>query len=70
MSNGAHHPDTDGHRHPVTLRVDGDERRIVVDVRTTLLDALRDRIGCMSRRRVATTASAARARSCSTPGAS
>lgn len=48
MSNGAHHPDTDGHRHPVTLRVDGDERRIVVDVRTTLLDALRDRIGCMS----------------------
>ena len=48
MSNGADRPETDGHRHPVTLRVDGDERRIVVDVRTTLLDALRDRLGCMS----------------------
>ena len=48
MSNGADHPETGDHWHTVTLRVDGHERRIVVDVRTTLLDALRDRIGCMS----------------------
>ncbi|WP_420749997.1 (2Fe-2S)-binding protein [Rhodococcus sp. O3] len=48
MSNGADHPETGDHWHTVTLRVDGHERRIVVDVRTTLLDALRDRVGCMS----------------------
>ena len=29
----------------VTLRVNGSERRLAVDVRTTLLDALRDRMG-------------------------
>ena len=29
----------------VTLRVNGSERRLTVDVRTTLLDALRDRMG-------------------------
>jgi xanthine dehydrogenase YagT iron-sulfur-binding subunit len=32
----------------VTLRVDGAERRLVVDTRTTLLDALRDRLGITS----------------------
>lgn len=48
MSNGTDSPEASGHRQALTLRVDGEERRIVVDVRTTLLDALRDRIGCMS----------------------
>src|SRR5215831_18284861 len=33
---------------PITLKVDGRERRLTVDTRTTLLDALRDRLGVMS----------------------
>ena len=32
----------------ITLRVDGRERSLVVDTRTTLLDALRDRLGVTS----------------------
>src|SRR5690242_7320834 len=32
----------------ITLRVDGAERALTVDTRTTLLDALRDRLGVMS----------------------
>jgi xanthine dehydrogenase YagT iron-sulfur-binding subunit len=32
----------------ITLRVDGDERRLTVDTRTTLLDALRERLGVTS----------------------
>ncbi|MFJ9553750.1 2Fe-2S iron-sulfur cluster-binding protein [Nocardiopsis sp. NPDC101807] len=32
----------------ITLRVDGEERRLTVDTRTTLLDALRDRLGATS----------------------
>ena len=32
----------------ITLRVDGDERSLTVDTRTTLLDALRDRLGVMA----------------------
>jgi xanthine dehydrogenase YagT iron-sulfur-binding subunit len=32
----------------ITLRVDGAEHRLVVDTRTTLLDALRDRLGITS----------------------
>jgi xanthine dehydrogenase YagT iron-sulfur-binding subunit len=32
----------------VTLRVDGSERRLTVDTRTTLLDALRERLGVIS----------------------
>src|ERR1044071_3316439 len=32
----------------ITLRVDGVERRLTVDTRTTLLDALRERLGVMS----------------------
>ncbi|MGH7106108.1 MAG: 2Fe-2S iron-sulfur cluster-binding protein [Acetobacteraceae bacterium] len=32
----------------ITLQVDGDERRLAIDTRTTLLDALRDRLGIMS----------------------
>jgi xanthine dehydrogenase YagT iron-sulfur-binding subunit len=32
----------------ITLRVDGSERRLVVDTRTTLLDALRERLGVTS----------------------
>jgi xanthine dehydrogenase YagT iron-sulfur-binding subunit len=32
----------------VTLRVDGTEHRLVVDTRTTLLDALRERLGVTS----------------------
>jgi xanthine dehydrogenase YagT iron-sulfur-binding subunit len=32
----------------ITLRVDGHERSLVVDTRTTLLDALRDRLGVTS----------------------
>ena len=32
----------------VTLRVDGEERALTVDTRTTLLDALRDRLGVTS----------------------
>jgi xanthine dehydrogenase YagT iron-sulfur-binding subunit len=30
---------------PITLRVDGQDRRLTVDIRTTLLDALRERLG-------------------------
>lgn len=36
-------PAEDGHE--ITLRVDGQQHRLSVDERTTLLDALRDRIG-------------------------
>ncbi|MGV9244442.1 (2Fe-2S)-binding protein [Streptomyces sp. NPDC003710] len=32
----------------ITLRVDGQERRLVVDTRTSLLDALRERLGITS----------------------
>ncbi|HEX5493191.1 MAG TPA: 2Fe-2S iron-sulfur cluster-binding protein [Mycobacteriales bacterium] len=32
----------------ITLRVDGRERSLTVDTRTTVLDALRDRLGVMS----------------------
>jgi xanthine dehydrogenase YagT iron-sulfur-binding subunit len=32
----------------ITLRVDGSERRLTVDTRTTLLDALRERLGITS----------------------
>jgi xanthine dehydrogenase YagT iron-sulfur-binding subunit len=32
----------------ITLRVDGRERRLTVDTRTTLLDAMRDRLGITS----------------------
>jgi xanthine dehydrogenase YagT iron-sulfur-binding subunit len=32
----------------VTLRVDGQERRLAVDTRTTLLDALRERLGVIA----------------------
>jgi xanthine dehydrogenase YagT iron-sulfur-binding subunit len=32
----------------VTLRVDGEERRLAVDTRTTLLDALRERLGVIA----------------------
>ncbi|AUH44614.1 2Fe-2S iron-sulfur cluster-binding protein [Streptomyces sp. CMB-StM0423] len=34
--------------HRITLRVDGTERSVTVDVRTTLLDALRERLGVTS----------------------
>ena len=45
----AHESDSPGeHEHTITLRVDGRERRCTVDVRTTLLDALRDRLGIYS----------------------
>lgn len=41
--------DTPPHESPlhaeITLHVDGDERRLIVDTRTTLLDALRERLG-------------------------
>ena len=50
----------------ITLRVDGAAHPLTVDTRTTLLDALRERLGITSPRRAATTASAARARCCST----
>ena len=33
---------------PITLRVDGKARSLMVDTRTTLLDALRDRLGVTS----------------------
>ncbi|HET8728499.1 MAG TPA: 2Fe-2S iron-sulfur cluster-binding protein [Alphaproteobacteria bacterium] len=32
----------------ITLQVDGEERSLTVDTRTTLLDALRDRLGVMA----------------------
>src|SRR5262249_9806267 len=32
----------------ITVRVDGAEHRLAVDTRTTLLDALRERLGVMS----------------------
>src|SRR5687768_8785252 len=32
----------------ISLRVDGEDRSIIVDTRTTLLDALRDRLGVTS----------------------
>ena len=32
----------------ITLRVDGSERRLTIDTRTTLLDALRERLGITS----------------------
>ncbi|GAA4999632.1 2Fe-2S iron-sulfur cluster-binding protein [Actinopolymorpha pittospori] len=32
----------------ITLRIDGDERSLTVDTRTTLLDAMRDRLGVNS----------------------
>ena len=32
----------------ITLRVDGTERHLTVDTRTTLLDALRERLGITS----------------------
>jgi len=45
----AHESDSPGeHEHTITLRVDGRERRCTVDVRTTILDALRDRLGIYS----------------------
>ena len=51
----------------ITLRVDGAAHPLTVDTRTTLLDALRERLRHhQRRRRAATTASAARARCCST----
>ncbi len=34
--------------HRITLRVDGTERSVTVDARTTLLDALRERLGATS----------------------
>lgn len=34
--------------HRITLRVDGSERSVTVDARTTLLDALRERLGVTS----------------------
>ena len=34
--------------HPLNLTVDGQEHTLAVDPRTTLLDALRDRLGVMS----------------------
>jgi xanthine dehydrogenase YagT iron-sulfur-binding subunit len=32
----------------ITLRVDGRERRLTIDTRTTLLDAMRERLGITS----------------------
>jgi hypothetical protein len=49
------------------LRVNGVTRELDgVDARVTLLDLLRERLGLTAPRRAATTASAARAPSCST----
>jgi xanthine dehydrogenase YagT iron-sulfur-binding subunit len=45
----------------ITLNVDGSERRLAVDPRTTLLDALRERLRISSPKRAATTGSAGRA---------
>ena len=33
---------------PLTLRVDGEDRMLTLDTRTTILDALRDRLGIMA----------------------
>jgi xanthine dehydrogenase YagT iron-sulfur-binding subunit len=45
------------------LTVDGLARQMTVDTRTTLLDALRERLGIISPKRAAITVSAGRARS-------
>ena len=46
----------------ITLQVDGRSRRLTVDTRTSLLDALRERLGNTSPKIAATTASAVPAR--------
>jgi hypothetical protein len=50
----------------ITLQVDGAPQPLTVDTRTTLLDALRERLGVTSPKKAATTGSAARARCWST----
>ena len=52
----------------ISLTVDGVSHSLTVDTRTTLLDALRDRLGISRRRRAVTTDSAGRARCCWTAG--
>lgn len=47
----------------ITLHVDGHRRELTVDTRTTLLDALRDRLGEYSPKKAVTTANAEPARS-------
>jgi aerobic-type carbon monoxide dehydrogenase small subunit (CoxS/CutS family) len=54
---------------PISLSVDGQDRRLSVDPRVTLLDALRDHLGVMSPKRAVITASAAPALSWPTAGA-
>ncbi|MFC7735810.1 hypothetical protein ACFQX4_08090 [Roseomonas sp. GCM10028921] len=46
----------------ITVKVNGTEWRLAVDVRTTLLDALREHLDLTARRRAATSARAAPAR--------
>ena len=53
----------------ITLTVDGEPRTVTVDTRTTLLDALRERLGVTSPKKGCATASAAPARCCSTAAA-
>jgi xanthine dehydrogenase YagT iron-sulfur-binding subunit len=48
----------------ITLQVNGTARSLCIDTRTTLLDALRERLGLTGSRRDATTGSAAPALSC------
>ena len=53
----------------VVLRVNGREHRLRLDLRASLLDALREDLASPAPRRAATTASAGPARSWSTAGA-
>ena len=53
----------------VTLMVDGSSRTLTVDTRTTLLDALRDRLGVTSPKKGCDHGQCDRARSSSTGGA-
>lgn len=56
--------------HVVTLHVNGEARTVTADIRSTLLDLLRERLHLTAPRRAATTGCAARAPSRSTASAS
>ena len=60
--------ETAGAARTIELQVDGTVHRPAVDPRRTLLDCCASSWARPARRRAATTASAARARSCSTAG--
>ncbi len=53
----------------ITLRVNGAAHRLVIDTRTTLLDALRSILGSLALRKAATTGSAAPVPFCLMAGA-